>query len=107
MKFHLDENVDHAIADGLRRRGIDVTTSTEANLLAADDESQLTFALNEGRVIITHDRDLLRLQSLGIPHTGIAYCAPTSRSMGQIIRHLLLMHECLEGAEMRGRIEYL
>ena len=27
IKFHLDESVSNAIADGLRRRKIDVTTS--------------------------------------------------------------------------------
>lgn len=28
IKFHLDENVNNAIAQGLSRRGIDVTTTT-------------------------------------------------------------------------------
>ena len=28
IRFHLDENVGNAIADGLRRRGIDVTTTS-------------------------------------------------------------------------------
>jgi predicted nuclease of predicted toxin-antitoxin system len=55
MRFHLDENVDHAIADGLRRRAIDVTTSTDVGLLGAADESQVAFALEESRVIVTHD----------------------------------------------------
>ena len=32
MRFHLDEHVPHAIAEGLRRRGIDVTTTVEAGL---------------------------------------------------------------------------
>lgn len=27
IKFHLDENVENAIAEGLRRRNIDVTTT--------------------------------------------------------------------------------
>ena len=30
IRFHLDECCDPAIADGLRRRSIDVTTSQEA-----------------------------------------------------------------------------
>ena len=29
IRFHLDENCSHAIAAGLRRRGIDVTTTPE------------------------------------------------------------------------------
>jgi hypothetical protein len=34
IRFHLDENVNGAIADGLRRRGIDVTNTPEAELIA-------------------------------------------------------------------------
>ena len=45
IKFHLDENVSNAIANGLRMRGIDVTTSPEAGLIGASDEQQLAFAL--------------------------------------------------------------
>ena len=37
LRFHLDEHVPRAVAQGLRRRGIDVTTSTEAELLAQAD----------------------------------------------------------------------
>ena len=36
MRFHLDEQMDHAIATGLRRRGIDVTTAR------ARDADQIT-----------------------------------------------------------------
>jgi hypothetical protein len=40
IKFHLDENVSSAIADGLRRRGINATTTTEVGLIGASDETQ-------------------------------------------------------------------
>ena len=43
IRFHLDENVKSAVARELRRRGIDVTTTIEAGLLAQSDESQLIF----------------------------------------------------------------
>lgn len=41
MRFHLDEHVAHAIAHGLRRRGIDVTTTVETGLLSAPDDDHL------------------------------------------------------------------
>jgi hypothetical protein len=41
IRFHLDEDVDPAIAEGLRRRGIDVTTTPEVGLLGARDPIQL------------------------------------------------------------------
>lgn len=34
IRFHLDENVSNVIADGLRRRGVDVSTTPEQGLIA-------------------------------------------------------------------------
>lgn len=73
--LHLDENVDHAVAHGLRLRGIDVTTTTDANLIGASDAEQLAFALREGRVIFTQDQDFLRHHQAGSEHGGIVYLA--------------------------------
>jgi len=61
IKFHLDENVSNAISNGLRARGIDVTTTPEQGLIAETDEVQLEFARSQGRVIFTQDTDFLRL----------------------------------------------
>ena len=33
IRFHLDESVNNAIANGLRLRGLDVTTSNEVGLV--------------------------------------------------------------------------
>ena len=107
MRFHLDENVTHAIAAGLTRRGIDVTTSTEAGLLLAADEEQIAYALAQGRVILTQDRDMLILAGSGTPHAGIGYWKPGSRSVGDIIRQVLRMHSSLTEEEMLGRVEFL
>jgi len=74
IRFHLDENCSLAIADGLRRRGVDVTSTPGAGLLGAVDDIQLAFALAEGRVIFTEDQDFLRIHAAGIPHSGIVYC---------------------------------
>jgi predicted nuclease of predicted toxin-antitoxin system len=74
MRFHLDEHCATAIAEGLRRRGVDVTTTPEVNLLGAVDEDQLAYIVAEGRVIFTEDDDFLRIHSAGNPHPGIAYC---------------------------------
>jgi Domain of unknown function (DUF5615) len=105
MQFHLDEHVDPAIAHVLR--GIDVTTTADAELISAPDESHLNFAQREGRVIFTNDSDFLRYASIDAHHSGIAYCARNARSIGHIVRHLCLMHDCLEADEMRGKVEYL
>lgn len=107
MRFHLDEHVDHAIAHGLRLRGIDVTTTTDANLVSADDESHLRFALAEQRVIVTFDRDFLRLAHSGYEHAGIIFAEANRISIGDAIRYLELMHGCLSLADMKNRVEFI
>jgi uncharacterized protein with PIN domain len=107
IRFHLDENVDPAVADGLRRRGVDVTTSQDSGLLNSSDERQIGFALAEDRVLVTHDDDFLSRAKLGAAHAGIAYCHPESRSIGQIIAALMLIGDCLTPDDMRNHVEFL
>jgi predicted nuclease of predicted toxin-antitoxin system len=107
IRFHFDENCHRAVAEGLRRRGVDVTTTPEAGLLSATDEEQVAHGLSQGRVVFTHDRDFLRLHAAGIPHAGIAYSDKDSKSIGEMIRGLILLWEVLEADEMQNRVEYL
>ncbi|NJP09663.1 MAG: DUF5615 family PIN-like protein [Leptolyngbyaceae cyanobacterium RU_5_1] len=107
IKFHLDENASNAIAEGLRRRGIDVTTTPEEALLGADDEEQLAFALAQQRVIFTQDDDFLRLHQAGVVHAGIAYCHQGSRSIGEMIKTLTLIWEWIDPEDMRGQVEFI
>ncbi len=107
IRFHLDESVDPAIADGLRRRGVNVTTTQQSDLMRASDDKQLEFALLEGRTIVTHDDDFLKLAKEGAAHAGIAYCHPESRSIGQIIAALMFIRDCLTPEDMNGHVEFL
>jgi predicted nuclease of predicted toxin-antitoxin system len=68
IRFHLDEHCPTALAEGLRRRGIDVTTTPEVVLPGAEDPEHVRFALAEGRVIFTQDEDFLAIHAAGISH---------------------------------------
>jgi len=107
IRFHLDENCDQAVAEGLRRRGVDVTTTPEAGLLTASDDEQLEHARRENRVIFTQDADFLRVHAARVSHTGIVYCHQQSRSVGEIIRGLVMIWEVLDPEDMRTRVEFL
>ena len=107
LRFHLDEHIDPAIADGLRRRGIDVTTTLEAGLQGVSDETQLGFSTRERRVLFTHDSDFLILSATGVEHAGIAYNAPGACTIGQALDFLVLMDACLSPNEMRNHVEWV
>jgi predicted nuclease of predicted toxin-antitoxin system len=107
IRFHLDENCPNSIAEGLRRRGIDVTTSNDVELLGATDEVQIAYARAEGRVIVTHDKDFLAINAGSVHHEGIAYSRQGKRSIGQIILALTQIWERMEPEEMRDWLVYL
>jgi predicted nuclease of predicted toxin-antitoxin system len=107
IRFHLDEHVGHAIAEGLRRLGVDVSTSSNAGLLGAADVDQLAFGLADGRVIFSEDHDFLILAAAGVEHAGLAFCRQNSRSIGHLVRALELIWEVYEPDEMRNRIEFI
>ena len=107
MRFHLDEHMAHAVATGLRRRGLDVTTTVEARLLGFPDVDQISFAREENRVIVTQDADFLRLHQAGIPHVGIVFLPSGAHDIGELVRFLCLMHDCVPAEEMVNIVEYL
>jgi predicted nuclease of predicted toxin-antitoxin system len=107
LRFHLDEVCDPRIAVALRQRGIDVSTARETGLLGASDEGHLAFGWSQARAIVTHDADFLRLHASGAEHAGIIYSPSGARSLGEMIRLLVLMWELLEPGDMRQHIEYL
>jgi predicted nuclease of predicted toxin-antitoxin system len=107
VRFQLDEHVAHAVAQGLRRHGIEVLSTADLGLVGATDTVQVEHALVAGRVIFTQDRDFLRLHGRGVQHHGIAFCEHGSRSIGQIIAGLRGIHDRLSAEEMVGRLEYI
>jgi hypothetical protein len=107
IAFHLDESTKNAIAITLRQRGIDITTTHDAKLLGASDEIQLRYACENNRILVTHDNDFLRLHHLHVPHTGIAYCKPRHRSVGEIIRSLTFLWRSYKPEELYNQVIFL
>lgn len=107
IRFYLDENVANAVANGLRHRNIDVITTPEAGHMGWNDPEQIAFALEEIRVLITQDDDMLSLASSGTPHAGIAYYKPQTRTVKDIIRGVLLIYDVLAPEDMLNHIEFL
>ena len=105
VRYLIDEHISRAIATGLQKRGVDAVTVSEVDLLGADDEILLAFTRRHKRVIVTKDRDFLRLAAREQDHRGIVYI-PHGRSIGEIVRLLDLLAEVSNMEEMNGRVEY-
>lgn len=107
IRYHLDEHMDTAIAVGLRRRGIEVTTTVDAGLVRASDAEQLAFAASEQRVFVTRDRGIVATAGQSASHVGIAIARSGRRSIGPTVLALARLHRTFKAEELMGRIEYL
>lgn len=57
--------------------------------------------------MVTYGADFLRVDARGVEHAGIEYCHESARSVGEIIRTLMLIGEVLPPEEINGSVEYL
>ena len=65
VRIYTDESVPVAVAEGLKRRGVDAWSAYEAGNVELTDEEQLAHACKEQAAIFTHDDDFLRLAAEG------------------------------------------
>jgi predicted nuclease of predicted toxin-antitoxin system len=105
IRFYLDEHIPKAVADGLRRRGIEVTRAQEVGLRRGSDQEHLEFARRENHVVVTKDSDFLRFNREGVSHNGIVYL-DRDRTIGEILNALELIAETLSPEDLRDHIEY-
>jgi hypothetical protein len=107
IRFRLDEHMAHAIARAVARRGVDITTASDTQTVGLPDDQLLTRCHVDGRVLVTQDRDYLRLHHRGAPHAGVVFCEQGTRSIGATVEFLLLLAEVYSPAEMAGRVEFV
>ena len=111
LKIYTDENVERAIAEGLKRRNIIAISANEAGNLGLSDEEQLEFAVSEGACLFTYDLDFFesntRWNAQGREHYGIIYVHPLNANIGECIKKLTLYAKVYEKDELRNRILFL
>ena len=84
MTLYLDEDLAPAIAERLRRRGIDAVSAHDVGMMGASDVAQLDYAASAARAIVT--RNVRHFRVLGddrirsqTPHAGIIFCPASLR----------------------------
>ena len=109
--LYLDENVDAAIKEGLRRRGIDVLSVQEDGRTADPDDRVLDRCDELGRVLFTRDADFLiettaRIRS-GLSFPTVIYAKQVVVSVRQCIDDLELFAQAAADVEGRDQVIHL
>ena len=90
---------------------IDIARVQDVGLSGSDDPEVLQWAVNQGRVLVTHDVSTLSRHAhnrtaAGLPMPGV-FEVGTDASIGRIIEDLLLIVECSREGEREGQVRYL
>jgi uncharacterized protein with PIN domain len=108
-RYFLDENVLEYLVAPLRRAGFDVFSATEAGRKGKTDAEQLRWATEQGRVLITHDRDFLRIARLTTSHAGLGYAHQEKYRdrPGALIRRLEQLHLEMTAEDWQAQLVFL
>ena len=111
IALYMDHNVPRAITVGLRLHGVDVITAYEDGADHMDDSALLGRATELGRVLFTHDDDLLaeaiKRQQEDIPFGGVIYVHQMEITIGVCISNLELISNAGEPEDLLNRVEFL
>ncbi len=110
MKLLLDEHVQAALAEALRRQGFDAITVADVAQRGLTDEALLEWATQQSRVLFTYNmRDFVplhkRWQERGWEHAGII--VSPQLSVREALRRLKNLLRGRTSAEMTNRLEFL
>lgn len=110
LELYLDEDVSVLLAELIRARGFVAETTVEAGNLGKSDEEQLQYAINQEKVLLTHNRvDFENLAKEyfenGKNHYGIFIAV--RRLPNQIAQRLLPILNERTSDEMKNQIVYI
>jgi predicted nuclease of predicted toxin-antitoxin system len=110
IRLYLDADVDVKLAANLRKMGYDCVSAREVGNAALDDETQMVYAANEGRVLITHNiQDFVpifeRWWYAGLSHPGLVVSQQIP--LGELQRRVVRMLEAVTADEMENNLRNL
>ena len=104
-RLFADENFRHPVVAELRLLGHDVLTIQEAGLAnqSFPDTGVVAAAIRLDRIILTHDRDYIRLHNLSNHHAGIIFCTrdADSQALAQRIHATISANPSMIGQLLR------
>jgi len=108
--LYLDADVYQDLARELRRRGFDAVAATEVGTQEYSDAEHLSFAVSQGRAILTFNRgDFVRLHTQymqhGWEHFGII--VSEQYKIGETLQRTLALLSAISAEDMMNRLEYL
>ena len=110
IELYLDEDVDVLVADLVQARGFVVVTTRDAGNLGASDLDQLSYAAEQHKTLLTHNRNHFGMMSreyraAGQNHGGIIIAV--RHPPYELLRRLLRILNQVTFNEMQDQVRYI
>src|SRR5215510_2648454 len=110
VELYLDEDVDILVADLVRARSFQATTTQEARQTGKSDAEQFAYAVTQQKTTLTHNRIdfetlVQKYFTTGQMHYGVIIAV--RRSPYEIARRLLTVLNQVTADEMRNQVRYI
>ena len=106
----MDENIDLLIASMLRAQGFDVVTTHERRREGTSDPEQLTYAVQQKRCLVTHNRDdfvSLHTQYIDENRKHMGIIVAVQRRPGDTAERLAHLLDTFAADEIAGQLFYV
>lgn len=111
VALYADENVNRAIVQGLRLRGVDILSVHEEGRTGDSDEQVLDRATELRRVLFTQDDDFLseaeNRRAAGVSFAGIVYAHQLRMTIGHCVADLEILAGAATWDELKNRVIFL
>jgi hypothetical protein len=111
VPFYLDVHIPLAIAEQLRRRGVDVVHAVEEGTDRLEDHELLELAKRQGRVMVTQDIGFRLMsedwQRQGRGFAGLFSGDQLAASIGRWVADLELIAKASEASEWGSTVQHL
>lgn len=110
IELYLDEDVDVLVADLVRARGFQATTTQQAGQGGSSDADQLAYAVSRQMALLTHNRDHFEALAqqyfaAGRAHYGIIVAV--RRPPYELARRVLTILNHVTADEMENQLRYV
>jgi uncharacterized protein with PIN domain len=110
IKVFIDEDVWVGLVEALREAGYDAVSVNELNRKGLSDEEQMTFAIAEGRAILTHNiQDFVPLVEAyfeqDLSHPGVIVARQFDK--GTLLRRTLALLNSLTPEELANTLRFV